>query len=109
MLLGRRSSLPHHPPPMARALVGLLVGLASFWLRLDGLDRVATADEGYWMRRTVRFWAALARGDPASTYRAGHPGVTVMWAGLAGIGPARLTPFLPERSIRFEPLEWAPS
>jgi 4-amino-4-deoxy-L-arabinose transferase-like glycosyltransferase len=94
--------------PVAPTIVGLLVLLASLWLRLDGLDLYATADEGYWMQRSLRFGAALARGDLASTFRAGHPGVTVMWTGVLGIGPARLVPFLPERYIGLDNLERAP-
>ena len=57
------------------------------------------------MQRSVRFGAALARGDLASTFRAGHPGVTVMWTGLVGIGPERLAPFLPERFAQYSVLE----
>src|SRR5687768_4134354 len=93
---------------MPGVLVSLLVFAISFWLRLDGLDRTSTADEGYWMQRTVRFGAALARGDLPSTFRAGHPGLTVMWTGVAGMGPARLAPFFPERYIDHGVLERAP-
>jgi hypothetical protein len=58
--------------------------------RLWWIDLVVTADEGYWMQRTIRFGAALARGDFDQTYRIGHPGVTVIWIGLAGVGAERL-------------------
>ena len=61
--------------------------------RLIELRPTYTSDEAYWMQRTVRFGAALARGDLAQTYRSGHPGVTTMWVGLLGIGPQRLEPF----------------
>jgi hypothetical protein len=90
----------------ARAIVvALLVFGISLGVRLTGLDLYATTDEGYWMQRSVRFGAALARGDLTSTYRAGHPGVSVMWTGLLGIGPERLAPFRPERYTRYEVLE----
>ena len=92
----------------ASAMVAALVFTLSLGVRLVGLDLYSTADEGYWMQRSVRFGAALARGDLTSTYRAGHPGVSVMWTGLIGIGPARLAPFLPERFTRYELLERDP-
>jgi len=89
--------------------VALLVFLVSLGARLNGIDLYSTTDEGYWMQRSTRFGAALARGDVAATYRAGHPGVTVMWVGLLGMGPAGLTPFLPERLARIDVLERAPT
>lgn len=54
--------------------------------RLVGIQLVTTADEGYWMQRTLRFRAALASGDLGGTYQRGHPGVMVMWIGSLGIG-----------------------
>lgn len=92
----------------APVLVAVLVFVLSLGLRLAGLDLYSTTDEGYWMQRTVRFGAALARGDLASTYRAGHPGVSVMWAGLIGIGPERLAAYLPERFVQHDVLERSP-
>lgn len=65
--------------------------------RLHGATITYTSDEGYWMQRTARFGAALVRGDLAMTNRSGHPGVTVMWAGLVGLGSDGLTRFLPQR------------
>src|SRR5439155_14167672 len=62
--------------------------------RFVGLDSFLTSDEGFWTQRTLRFGAALARRDWDDTYRSGHPGVTLMWVGLLGIGPERLAPFL---------------
>ena len=90
------------------AIVALLLFGLSLWVRLADLDLYSTTDEGYWMQRSIRFGAALARGDFASTYRAGHPGVSVMWTGLLGIGPERLAPFLPEWYARYDVLERAP-
>lgn len=100
----RRSAVGAAGPVLALVLV-LAVSL---WVRLDGLERYSTTDEAYWIQRTIRFGAALARGDLASTFRAGHPGVTVMWTGLLGIGPGRLAPFLPERFTRYTVLERHP-
>ncbi|MFN8635782.1 MAG: hypothetical protein U0893_18190 [Chloroflexota bacterium] len=85
-----------------------LVFLVSAGLRLDQLGLYSTTDEAYWMQRSVRFGAALARGDFASTLRAGHPGVTVTWLGVLGIGPERLARYLPERYTQLEVLEVAP-
>ncbi|MGE3910026.1 MAG: ArnT family glycosyltransferase [Chloroflexota bacterium] len=98
---------------MARRVVwpaglAVLVFLVSVGIRLTHLDLYSTTDEGYWIQRSLRFGAALARGDLDSTFRAGHPGVTVMWAGLLGIGPGRLQPFLPERFAQYNVLERAP-
>jgi hypothetical protein len=92
----------------APAVVAALAFVLSLGLRLANLDLYSTTDEGYWMQRSIRFGAALVRGDLTSTYRAGHPGVSVMWTGIIGIGPERLAPFLPERFTRYELLERAP-
>lgn len=102
--------------PMAVVLVGrlkvVLAALAIFALsagiRLHQIDLYSTTDEAYWIQRTLRFGAALWRGDLSSTYRAGHPGVSVMWVGLLGVGPDRLQAFLSDRFVRIEVLEREP-
>ena len=76
--------------------------------RLVGLGTTLTSDEGYWMQRTVAFGAALTRGDLKSTYRSGHPGVTVTWIGLLGIGPGRAASFRPSQYLRLEELQRTP-
>jgi hypothetical protein len=88
----------------------LLLGVLALALapRLIELRPTYTSDEAYWMQRTVRFGAALARGDLAQTYRSGHPGVTTMWVGLLGIGPQRLEHFLPVRYTNYNILERDP-
>jgi hypothetical protein len=92
--------------------VGLTL-LACFGLALvhrsAGLDLAITADEGYWIQRTLRFSAALARGDLNSTYRTGHPGVSVMWLGSLGIGPERLAPFLSDGYIGHTAIQTHPA
>lgn len=90
-------------------LAVLLVFVVSAWIRFQGIDLVVTADEGYWVQRTVRFGAAIEAADLTASFRAGHPGVTVMWIGFLGIGPARLEPFLDEQFAEFDVLERAPS
>jgi len=49
--------------------------------RLLDLDHFATADEVLWLGRGGKFYYALAHHD--LTFARSHPGVTVMWAGLA--------------------------
>jgi hypothetical protein len=70
---------------------GLGLGLFVLaWLpRVAVLDQYLTTDEGNWMGRTALFARALQEGDPIGTYQSGHPGVTTMWAALAGLGPDR--------------------
>ncbi|MFN2136387.1 MAG: glycosyltransferase family 39 protein [Candidatus Promineifilaceae bacterium] len=45
----------------------------------------ATADETKWVARAANFAYALYHGSLADTYQSEHPGVTVMWAGAAGL------------------------
>jgi hypothetical protein len=82
--------------------------LLAIAVRLLGLSTTPTADEAYWVQRSVRFGAALARGDLDSTYRSGHPGVTVMWLGLVGIGRNQLAPFLAPKYVDVQAVELAP-
>ena len=53
--------------------------------------RFITSDELAWVYRSTRFLTALSTGDWARTAQAGHPGVTTMWCGVAGILLRRLT------------------
>ena len=53
--------------------------------RLFERDRFITIDEPIWVRRSASFYSDLAQGDFANTFKKEHPGVTVMWAGSAGI------------------------
>ena len=77
----------------------------AYFTRLYGYQVTHTSDEAYWMQRTVQFGAALVRGDLGMTYRSGHPGVTIMWTGLIGIGAQRLERYLPQRFASFTTLE----
>ncbi len=52
--------------------------------RMVALDSFATADEGKWVARSANFYEAFASGNWAMTYQKEHPGVTIMWAGMAG-------------------------
>jgi hypothetical protein len=62
--------------------------------RLLELDRFITADEPTWVRHSASFYSDLVQGDFANTFKLEHPGVTVMWAGSAGILSLQL--ILPE-------------
>ena len=64
-------------------LLGMLF-LAALLPRFIQLDSFVTPDERRWLQRSANFYYALNRDDYLTTYQAGHPGVTVMWAGTAG-------------------------
>jgi len=53
--------------------------------RLVALDRLVTPDEHLWLARSANYYMALSTGNLSWTYQSEHPGVTVMWAGMAGI------------------------
>jgi len=63
-------------------LVGLLV-------RLFPLSRYVTPDEPVWVYRSIRFADALVAHDWAAIPSPGHPGVTTMWLGAAGVAVRR--------------------
>lgn len=65
--------------------IGLIAVIVALWLpRGQALDRFVTPDEPKWLLRSANFYLALAQHDLGSTYQKEHPGVTAMWAGLAG-------------------------
>src|SRR5919199_190076 len=91
--------------PILVFMVFLLLALA---IQFAGPYRFLTADESNWLQRTFRFAAALDRRNWDGTYRSGHPGVTVMWLGLLGLGPKGLEPFLADKyADKFELVERA--
>ncbi len=47
--------------------------------RISNLDTFVGPDEFFWATCSANFSNALATGDLAQTYQAGHPGVTLMW------------------------------
>jgi hypothetical protein len=61
-----------------------LILLAIVLPRIMALDRFVTPDENNWLFRSANFYFALGQRDFASTYQKEHPGVTTMWAGVAG-------------------------
>ncbi|MGD9093484.1 MAG: hypothetical protein PVF74_11610, partial [Anaerolineales bacterium] len=62
----------------------ILITLAILLPRAVALDRFATPDEHLWVYRSANFYYALGQRDFASTFQKEHPGVTTMWAGMAG-------------------------
>lgn len=66
-------------------LLALLVFLVALLPRaIQG--NIVTVDEAFhWFDRSTTFLAALRAGDWANTYQIGHPGVTTMWLGAAGL------------------------
>src|SRR5215203_2976262 len=92
------SVTPTRFPRLMPLLLFVLLFLAALLPRLARIDAFITADERRWLQRSADFLFALNRGDYAATYQAGHPGVTVMWAGAAGI-MAKL-PDYPEKVMR---------
>lgn len=83
--------------------VGLLILLlSSFVLRLVPQGRYVTPDEPAWVYRSIQFLDALATADGSAMPATGHPGVTTMWLGAAGVLGRRLA--APEDSERH--LQW---
>ena len=66
-------------------LIIAVVLTASLVLRLVGLDAFVVNDEMRWTCRSIGFQEALSRGDWASTFRTGHPGVITTWLGTLSI------------------------
>ena len=91
--------------PLVLVAVCVVVGLLA---RLYGLNLVYTSDEGYWLQRTIRFGDAILTGNFAATFRSGHPGVTVMWTGLLGIGLDGIRSYAGEPSFSAPVLEATP-
>ena len=64
--------------------------LLVFLLRVSHLGRYVTPDEPAWVHRAIRFADALAARDWTAVPSTGHPGVTTMWLGAAGVAVQRL-------------------
>ena len=68
------------------SVVFLPIVLLALWLpRGLALDRFVTVDEPRWLMRSANFYQALAQGQYEHTFQREHPGVTVTWAGAAGV------------------------
>jgi 4-amino-4-deoxy-L-arabinose transferase-like glycosyltransferase len=53
--------------------------------RVVSLATIITPDESRWVERSVSFFEGLLRGNWSQTFQTGHPGVTTMWTGTAGL------------------------
>jgi len=69
-------------------VIGILA--AGLVMRLVPIGRYVTPDEPAWVYRSIQFADALAAHDWASLPSTGHPGVTTMWLGAAGVAAQRL-------------------
>lgn len=69
-------------------VVGICV--TGLLLRLVPLGRYVTPDEPHWVYRSIRFADALSAHDWTAIPPTGHPGVTTMWLGAAGVTVQRL-------------------
>lgn len=68
----------------------LLVALVALLLRVADLGVFVAGDEvDFWIPRSERFLQALQSGDFDAIPVLGHPGVTTMWLGSAGIALRR--------------------
>ncbi len=108
-------------PRLLAELAALAVLLLAIGLpRGLALGRFVTPDEHLWLTRSANFYYALSRGDYASTFQMGHPGVTIMWAGTAGflasypeyrqshaglLDPSEFHQYLKRKSEDISPLE----
>lgn len=66
-------------------LLVLALFLAAWLPRVLGLDVFVTIDERKWLARSANFYQAVTHQDWAHTFQRGHPGVTIMWAGMLGL------------------------
>jgi hypothetical protein len=78
--------LPNSPsyPRWLTGLLLVLLALAISLPRLIDLEHPVTPDEDFWLNKSGNFYMGLSHGLLAWTHQVGHPGVTVMWAGMAG-------------------------
>ena len=78
------NSHPQSVPRWQLLLWSLLIALTLWLPRAFELERYVTIDEKRWLTRAANFYQAIESGTYENTFQQGHPGVTVMWAGLAG-------------------------
>jgi len=90
-----KSQIPNPKPPNNILQIGhwsLVIGISavSFLLRILPIGRYVTPDEPIWVYRAIRFADALSAHDWGAIPATGHPGVTTMWLGAAGVAVQRL-------------------
>jgi len=84
-----RLSILHKPDKYRKIFLFVLaisIIAPLIWLprRMD-LNRAVTTDEIKWLERSLKFLIFAKQGDYQRTFRAPHPGVTVMWLGSGGL------------------------
>lgn len=68
-----------------RTVIAALVIALAVWLpRAFQLDHFVTIDESKWLVRSANYYQALRYGNLVDAFQHGHPGVMIMYAGLAG-------------------------
>ena len=68
-----------------RTIIAAAVVALAVWLpRAFELDHFVTIDESKWLVRSANFYQALTYGNLIDAFQHGHPGVMIMYAGLAG-------------------------
>ncbi len=80
-----RSREPRSPSPHRPARLLPLLILTALILRLVPLGHYVTPDEPAWVLRAIQFSDGLTARDWAAIPSTGHPGVTTMWLGAAGV------------------------
>ncbi len=67
-------------------LFPFVLALTAVWLRVADLGGFLTVDEATtWVPNSYRFLRVLQSGDYAATPFMGHPAITTMWLGSAGV------------------------
>lgn len=85
MMSSKRQSKTERLSHFKDSLLPLALFVIALLPRLLGLNTFLTADENLWLGRSRDFLASVVRQDWAGTLQTGHPGVTTMWTGSAGI------------------------
>ncbi len=86
--------------PAGATLIAVCILLAALVVRVAPFGRYVTPDEPAWVYRSILFADAIVARDWAAVPSTGHPGVTTMWLGSAGvavrhlIAPAQSRPHL---------------
>jgi hypothetical protein len=70
--------------PWKKWLTILGLFIAILLPRAIDLDQYVTTDEVLWLHRSANFYYALGQREFEHTYQDIHPGVSIMWAGVAG-------------------------
>jgi 4-amino-4-deoxy-L-arabinose transferase-like glycosyltransferase len=88
MMAGPNLPLRSSQPALRGSQFGILLLLLlalGFLVRLAPLGRYVTPDEPAWVHRSILFSDALAARQWLAVPSTGHPGVTTMWLGAAGV------------------------